>query len=130
MRRVLLAAILSTGLGLVSGRAAAVTVLTSPPLNGGAGGVVCSCSNLTGETVVVDFAIRDIIGSTFCQNETVSPGGSPRVCAVSGTLVRTCTVSRDDGGALSAKQLLCTLSAVDAAGNPTAVVPVDKKLKQ
>ena len=130
MRQFLVAAILSSGLWLVTGRAAAVTVLTSQPLKGGAGGLVCSCSNLTEEAVIVTLALRHPSGGTFCQAVSVPTSGFPGYCSVGSTLVRTCTVSRDDEKPLSARQLLCTLSSLDAAGNTTAVVPVDAKLKQ
>jgi hypothetical protein len=130
MRQFLVAAMLSSGLWLVTGRAVAGTVLTSQPLKGGAGGLVCSCSNLTGEAVMVTFGLRHANGGSFCQSQTVSTSGFPSDCTVGSTLVRTCTVSRDDGKPVSAKQLLCTFSSLDAAGNTTAVVPVDAKLKQ
>ena len=110
--------------------AAAVTVLSSEPLKGGPGGLVCSCTNLTGEQIVVDFQLLHSTGGSACGSLNLSPGGFPEQCSVSSPLVRICRVLRHDGQSASTKQIVCTLASLDAAGNPTVVVPVDKKLKQ
>lgn len=129
MRKLIVTWTLSIMLLLFAGAARAATVLTSQPLKTGAGGLVCACSNLTSSVAAMELAVRSPGGVTSACGGTVLPG-FPISCTFPSTAVRTCTVSRTDGGPLSAKQFLCTLSSLDAAGNPTAVVPVDKKMKQ
>ena len=61
-------------------------------------------------------------------NLSIQPAFS-KLCAFNDELVRNCRVRRTDGKNASTKHLACSLSALDAAGATTAVVPVDKKLK-
>jgi hypothetical protein len=129
MKRTLVAATFATALCLVPGRAVAETGLVSAPLKGGAGGAVCACTNLTGKAIEVDFLLVRLSGGSGCAGELVYPD-RPTPCEKLFTEVVTCTVFRSDGKPLSTKQLPCTLSSIDANGSPTAVVPVDKKLKR
>jgi hypothetical protein len=128
MNRILVTATFLTALCVGPGGAAAATDLASAPLPGGEGGLVCACTNLTDKTIVVDFTLQVPAGSTNCWGESIAPG-RPGSCETALTSIRICRVSRDDGKSASAKQLACSWSAVDANGNPTAVVPVDKKVK-
>ena len=129
MKRSYVAVILAVGLGLLPAAAAAETVLMSAPLKAGAGGLVCSCINLTDAPILVDFMIRTFGVSSNCGSVNVTPGNA-NACTASAQSVRTCVVSRVDGKSTSASQLVCNLAAVDAAGNPVFVVPVDKKFNQ
>ena len=128
MKRVYVAVILAAGIGLLPAAAAAETVLMSAPLKAGAGGLVCSCINLTDAPILVQFMIRTFGVSSNCARNVLP--GNTNDCTVSAQSVRTCVVSRDDGKSTSANQLVCNLAAVDAAGNPVFVVPVDKKFNQ
>lgn len=133
MKSVLVAAILSSTLWLSAGPAEAVTSLISQPLKSGAGGVVCSCVNLTKETIVANFLLLDSgLGGFSCGDQSIPPYGYLKSCPINGgnAATRTCKVSLVNGMSVSTKMLSCTLSAVDAAGNPTAVVPVNLKLQQ
>ena len=103
--------------------------LASAPLKGGAGGLICSCSNLTADQLVVHVVLIYQVGATSCNNLSLSSGGFPRDCSVTSTPPRICVVRRDDGKSFSTKDIACTLATLDGAGNVTAVVPVDKKLK-
>jgi len=129
MKRTLAAATFATALCLVPGRAVAETVLVSAPLKGGAGGLACICTNLTDKSIEADLHMRTQGGGVVCTDQTIFPG-FPTPCELATTGVLTCMVGRSDGKSLSTKQLACTLLSIDANGNPTAVVPVDKKLKQ
>ncbi len=108
----------------------AETILVSAPLKGGDNGVVCSCINLTKNPIDVDFII--IRGTTSYSGnvQTISPGTTRHFWPNLITDPSVCHVIRDDGKSVSAKHLKCTFSAVDANGNPTAVIPVDTKFKQ
>lgn len=129
MKRTVVAATFATALCLVPGRAVAGTLLMSAPLKGGAGGAVCACTNLTSQSIEVDFALVGQSGGTPCTNQTIFPG-EPTPCQTATTAVVVCRVSRIDGKSASTKHLACSLSSIDANGNSTAVVPVNEKLKQ
>src|SRR5262245_14741555 len=108
------------------GFSSAAMGLASAPLKGGAGGLVCSCSNVTGENdVPVNFRLRSTSGTSVCGRNIDS--ASTDDCWAAGSQTRMCYVVRTDGLSLSQKAFLCTLSSIDAAGNPTATVPVDVK---
>jgi hypothetical protein len=130
MKRTLVTVALASAVGLLPAAAPAATVLASAPLKGGAGGLVCSCANLSSEAVVVDVSLRWASGSSICNNLSLSTSAFPRECSLSTQTVRVCVVSRDDGKSASAKHLLCSFASLDGAGNPLAVVPVDMKLKE
>jgi hypothetical protein len=129
MKRTLAVASFAAALCLAPVKAGAVTGLLSAPLKGGAGGAVCACANLTDKTIEVDFLLVRLSGGLACLGELVYPD-RPTPCEKPFTEVVMCTVFRSDGKSLSTKQLTCTLSSIDANGNPTAVVPVDNKLKR
>ncbi len=127
MKHLLVAATLVTVLCLVPERAAARTDLGAAPLKGGAS-VVCSCTNLTTDAIRVNILIRVGTSSTSCQ-PTISPGRE-QGCTRLTTEVSSCSVKRSDGKSVRDKQLACSFASLDASGSPTAVVPVDKKLRQ
>jgi hypothetical protein len=129
MKRALIAATFVTALCLLPWRAAALTELASAPLPAGEGGLVCACTNLTDKTIVVDFRLSTNSTSADCNAQSIDSGYSVSCTSASG-LLRHCRIRQVDGKSLSVKQLACSLSALDAAGRPTTVVPVDKKLKQ
>src|SRR5262245_32695332 len=114
--------------GLVPAGAAAVTELLSTPLKGGEGGLVCSCVNLTDDSIVVDFSLRQNGSVLFCSGVSVVAGNA-NSCTKASQGVRSCGVSREDGKPVSTSQLACNLTSLDAAGNPIVVVPVDQKRK-
>lgn len=107
---------------------AAAASLISPPIKGGAGGLICACTNLTSEPIEVRFRLAFVNGTLFCNDQNISPAFL-KTCSVASQEVRTCDVTRTDGKALSPKQLACTFSSFDGNGNPTITVPVDRKLK-
>jgi hypothetical protein len=97
---------------------------------GGAGGLICSCTNLTQDTIVVTFLLIDSGGFFACNGETLASGGSASCDIASSALPRLCKVRRDDGAPAKTRQLACSIAALDAAGNPTVVVPVNRIFKQ
>ena len=126
--RTLLVAVFVVTLGFIPQAARAdSSALASGPLQG-SGGLACSCTNLTSETLKLDIALSDSHGFGWCPNQTASPL-SHATCKLGGTAIRSCAVRRSDGKALSTRQVDCNLYSLDAAGNATAVVPVDKKTK-
>jgi len=131
MRFALVAATAAIALGLFPGVTLAANGLASVPVQGGDGGLECSCMNLTDKTIVIDMRPQASGGgSVTCPNVSVGPG-KVKTCGVGATaLAWACTIVRSDGKGTSAKQLACSLSVLDAAGTATVVVPVDKKLKQ
>ena len=96
MKAIVIVATLVTAVCLVAERAAAATALVSAPLKGGAGGVVCSCANLTRNTIVVDFSIISTNGANNCSDQSIG-AGSVEECVLSTMLARICRVRRDDG---------------------------------
>jgi len=130
MKRTFITVALASAVSLLPATAPAVIVLASAPLKGGAGGLVCSCVNLTGDAVVVDVSLRWASGASICNNLSLATLAFPQECSLFTQTVRSCVVSRDDGAPASARHLLCTFASLDAAGNPLAVVPVDTKLRQ
>lgn len=107
---------------------AADKYLVSKPIPGGAGGLVCACTNLTKSSHVVTFIIQHKSGGGACTNLPV-PSGGVQDCERPYTSPSMCKVRRIDGLAITTKQFSCTLSALDGSGNPLAVVAVDKKYK-
>jgi hypothetical protein len=128
MKRALVAATFVTALCFAPWQATAATELASAPLPPGEGGLLCACTNLTNKPIVVDFRLTTTSTSTSCSSESIESGQTAS-CDSTSSLLRNCRIAQVNGKALSAKQLACSLSALDAAGRPTTVVPVDKKLK-
>jgi hypothetical protein len=126
MRRILAAAVIL----VLAGPAGAATGLTSAPMIVPPGGVACTCLNLTAETIDVALSI----GNGVPLFSSLGPGddsGTVGHFPGAGTHQTTfCKVFRQGGGKLSAKQIACSISSVDADGNPTAVLPLDRKIEQ
>jgi hypothetical protein len=130
MRYAAAIAILAAVMPVLADRAEAATGLASVPMVMPSGGVACSCVNVTAETIDVVLRIGD---SGIPHLTSLSPGGMANVGQFpeGGTLPMTyCKVFRQGGGKLSAKHLACSLSSVDGDGNPTVVVPLDRKIKE
>lgn len=127
MNRLLTVAIITSVLKLAPVQAAAETFLISAPVPGGAGGLVCACTNLTKKTLLIDFILQQQSGGSACSDQ-LSLSGSLADCQRLYTSTTICKVRRSDGKRINKKQLSCTLSALDGSGNPIAVVPVNQKL--
>jgi hypothetical protein len=128
MRRVLAATTIVTVMALAPARAGAATDLASGrPLRGGPGGIICSCMNLTSETIVVKFAGQSSNAGTFtCDDRSVRPGAVQACGTVDTAATWSCRVARVDGASASPTELACSLAAFDSQGKPIAVVPMDK----
>ena len=96
MKRILVAATFVTVLCILPGRAAAAKVLASAPLQGGAGGVACSCVNLTKAALEVFIGLPRDTSTNGC-NLTIDPSRVLK-CSIGGTVTRFCTISRKEGG--------------------------------
>jgi hypothetical protein len=129
MKAIALAASLVVGICLVPAAAAAETALASVPLKGGEGGSYCSCANLSKAAIHVQLLLQGE-GTAFSGCFVDIGPGAIRDCDAPAGAIWSCQVSRTDGRSASAKDLACSLATVDSAGNPTAIVPVDKKLKR
>lgn len=119
----------STALLLAGAAGAGTKGLISPGLAAGASRVACACTNLGSQPVLVTIRLESVNSTENCSRNI--PSGAVANCeATLGQDAFNCRVFRQDGGSLSSRQLACTLSALDAAGNPTAVVPVDRIYSQ
>ena len=104
------------------------TILVSAPLMPGENGLSCACINLSKNMIEVRFTVGPVTCITggeiasgavgYCTSDLV--GNNPSICKI----------NRPDGTSVSARQIKCTLSAIDALGNPMVVIPVDTKFKQ
>jgi hypothetical protein len=121
--------ILAAALCLAAEGASAQTFLYSAPLKGGAGGAVCSCTSTSGASFDVNIIVVREGGTGQGCVETLGSDGRPRSCSFATTDVVACTVRSIDGKT-STKAMRCTLTSLDAAGNPLAYVPVDAKVKR
>jgi len=132
MGRVAAATTIVTVLALGSARdGAAMDLASGRPLRGGPGGIVCSCMNLTNETIVVRFAGRSSSAAVFtCDDRRINPGAVQACGTVDSTATWSCRVTRVDGRSASPTDLACSLAAFDSQGKPMAVVPVDKELRR
>ncbi len=129
MRRILIMLSFMGILAFSAPLAWAAPGLVSDPLPGGSGGFVCSCINLSKEPVTVTFVLSHSAGSFLCNNVSISQGGFPESCTVTGSIPRVCKVFRADEKTPSPRKLVCTLSAVTSAGTLVGTVPVNHKLK-
>jgi hypothetical protein len=125
MRRIFAVGILLSAITLPGRAFAATTGLISLPLLAGAGGVACSCTNLT--TIDIDLAIGVLGGVPAFIN--LDPGERYTGTAFPGPLqpVGQCEVFRQNGGQLTTKQVLCSFISMHPDGTPSVVVPVDQK---
>ncbi len=114
---------------IMSTPAMAETVLVSSPLPPGEGGHNCACTNLTKNTIEVEFNLVYTTGYTYLDR-TIQSGNADSFAITSTAYTRLCRIIRGDGKTVKEKDLACTLSAIDANGNPTAVVPVNLKFKR
>lgn len=111
---------------LFAASAANAQGLASVPLNGGDGGLECSCSNLGPDNLVLEFGIHNDSSFVSCFDIDVNNVES---CSIGTTTTRRCVVSRSDGKPLKTKDVACSFSSLDAAGQPLVTVPVTFKVK-
>lgn len=110
-------------------RSHAETMLVSPPLPPGPGGLVCACTNVGSEGVLLRIGLRRLQITSLCTPRYIAPGSAGE-CSLGVGSPSACVVRRSDGKSVSSRKLHCTLSSLGADGTATAVLPVDLKYNQ
>ncbi len=111
------------------GQAHAETSLISAPLAGGAGGLMCACTNLRAKPIEVTIKINltDVVVPS--ANVVIQPGSAKKFNLRGTPQTGNCHIFRQDRSPVLSKHVSCTLSAMDGNDHPIAVIPVNRKFK-